>query len=221
MQSLKTLLELSPDDYFALRLFASIALSEGNLENAIDTYKRVLERNPQSENYSNLGLAYMLRSDYMLANSLFNQAVKQSPNHPVPLLNLADSEKLLGKRGEANRYYQQVIKLLENKDDWESQLLKAQAYTHLGYFEQGISALDQARFAVPDNAEVMFNAALIYTLAGESISAVVQTEKALNKGIGTIWFHLPWFDDLCRQTNFISLLQAAGDNSRCKAVLKD
>ncbi|TQV81164.1 protein kinase [Exilibacterium tricleocarpae] len=202
--SLDKLFVLSPDDYHGRQLRATLALSSGDLQAAVSAYSQLAETNPSSINLNNLGLAYLLQKQYGAAREAFLKAVALSPNHSNWLLNLADTEKLLANYESANAYYSQVIALSADDSQWAQVRNRALSYAQMGDFVRAIKAVELSQRLAPDNAEVAYNAALVYTLAGELSSALVQVENAVGRGVGPVWFSFSWFDSLC-------LLPAYGD----------
>ncbi|WDE13680.1 serine/threonine-protein kinase [Thalassomonas haliotis] len=214
--TLKQLLKINPAKYNANQLLADIYLMEGKLDLAINAYEQVVKVNPQSNDLDNLGIAYSLTGRYQDALVSAQLAVEKSPNHPSKILNLADAEMILGLKKQANLHYQQVIDLHLNEDDLLAQLNKAQALVHLNDNNSAIKALNKAKKLAPDNGNVAFSAALVYSLAGEKLSALSQVEEALASDIGVVWFNLPWFDNLCSSEQFKQLLSKAGNPKRCQ-----
>ncbi|WP_064791666.1 serine/threonine-protein kinase [Shewanella woodyi] len=215
-KTLKTLLSINPKHYFANQLLADVALFEGDIEQAITLYTPLVESNKQSTDISNLGLSYALSGKYQKSLEMAQLAVDTSPNHPNKILNLADIQLILGNTSQAYDHYKQVLRLNQEVDNRSAWLQKAQAYVHIGDHQAAIKALNQLKKMSPDDGEVFFVAALIYTRIGEHISALSQVEEALNSNIGAVWFNLPWFDLLCEMPKFNQLLKDAGNSYRCQ-----
>lgn len=215
-ETLNALMSINPDHYFSNQLLADISLIEGDLEQAIALYLPLVETNNQSIDISNLGLSYALSGKYQQALKMAQLAVDSSPNHPNWVLNLADIQLILGKTSQAHAHYKQVLRLNQEIDNRSAWLQKAQAYVHIGDHQAAIKALNQLKKMSPDDGEVFFVAALIYTRIGEHISALSQVEEALNSNIGAVWFNLPWFDLLCEMPKFNQLLKDAGNSYRCQ-----
>jgi serine/threonine-protein kinase len=214
--TLKKLLNITPKDYNAKQLLADIYLSEGELKPAIIMYEAIIKTNPQSSDIDSLGIAYALSGRYQDALQMAELSVGHTPNHPSAILNLADIKLILGLTDQARKHYLRVVELHKTKDDVKSWLERSQAYVHLGKHQQAIKALNQAKKLAPDNGEVAFSAALVYSQLGEHISAVNQVEEALISGFGFVWFNLPWFDPLCTNENFQQLSIKAGKAERCQ-----
>ena len=214
--TLLQLLEITPKNYDANQLLATIYLLEGDIAQSISAYEQLLlSSEPQSMDLSNLGLAYALSGEYQKSLELAARAVQMSPQNPTWLLNLADAQKIAGQTVQADTNYRQVIALHQDKDDLKSWLERGQALVHLGRHGEAVKAINQAKKQAPDNGEVAFAAALIYTQLGEDISAITQVEEALNRDIGAVWFNLPWFDGLCERPLFVQLMAGQGSPLRC------
>ena len=104
----------------------------------------------------------------------------------------------------------------------------AQANIQQGNTSAALKALHRSLRLAGDNAEVLFNAALIYALAKQWPVSLSYIEQSLAQQLSPIWFNLPWFDALCETEKeaFENLLAMANKNnsntstkikSRCKA----
>lgn len=213
--TLKILLNTIPQDYDAKQLLAGIYLSEGALTSAIAMYEEIIKINPQSSDVDNLGIAYTLVGRYQDALRMAQLAVKSSPKHPARILSLADVKLILGMTKQAETLYQQVITLSQQQDLF-ALLINAQAYVHLGLDKQAIKAINHAKKLAPENGQVAFVAAIVYSQLSEQVSAVNQVEEALAAGFGLVWFNLPWFDPLCSNTDFQKIVAKAGKAERCQ-----
>jgi len=215
-QTLKNLLTITPMNNDAKQILAAIYLSEGELKAAIPMYEDIIKINPQSSDFNNLSVAYSLIGRNNDALQMALSAFKKTPLDPLTILNLADIKLILGIKEQAHKHYLHVVKLHKTKNDVRSWIERSQAYAHIGQHKQAIKALNQAKKLAPDNGEVAFSAALVYSQLGEQVSAVNQIEEALAAGFGLIWFNLPWFDSLCDNTDFQQLLIKAGNPNRCQ-----
>ena len=89
-----------------------------------------------------------------------------------------------------------------------SQLLtvKGQALAHLGRDVEAATAVHEASLLDPGSAAVAYEACLVYTLLGETSSALTHAGKALELGYEPRWFDFPWFDGLRKRPDFRTLL---------------
>ena len=85
-------------------------------------------------------------------------------------------------------------------------MIAAQANAQIGNYQNAIELISEAIKLTPENGETAFIAAIVYTLAGEKLSAITQIKHALNNDMGRMWFTLPWFKPLCDNRSFRDLM---------------
>ncbi len=147
---------------------------------------------------------------------VFQKALKQNPNHPVNLLNLADIEMILGHEKSAKFHYQQVISILIGKNEVKYLTNLAQAYGQLNQANLAIATLSKAQNLAPESGEVSYSSAIVYSLLNENSSAVHHVKAALKNNVGVVWFNLPWFDKLCDNEGFVLLMEQYQNPERCE-----
>jgi serine/threonine-protein kinase len=209
------ILTITPDHYLAQRLQANIWLRQGHLELAIIAYKKIVAAVNNGNDLTNLSLAYALNKQHELSFVFARKALDKSPEHPFYLLNLADSEMILGNKNSARSYYKHVIKILVGKNEVKYLTNLAQAYAHLQQGDLAIAALTQAQFLAPNNGEVSYASTIVYSLLGEKNSAIHHIKLALQNNMGVEWFNLPWFDNLCSVNEFIRVMRNHSNEQRC------
>lgn len=212
------LLDISPEDYWGIQLLSTIELTLGNTSVARSLYQQLIEINPQAVNYNNLGLTHLLDKNYKKAISKFEKSVDISPNNTLWLLNLADSHKLLGNNNYSSKLYNQIISLTQHSKDWSDLRNRSQAFAHLNQPLEAIKTLSLIQKESSENAELIYNSALIYTLIGESKSAIFYIGKSLKNGINPIWFSLPWFQSLCTDIELQDLLKEYKGGTHCTSI---
>ncbi|MCW8834183.1 MAG: tetratricopeptide repeat protein, partial [Colwellia sp.] len=212
--ALSKMLDIVPANYQANQLQANIWLLQGRLVKAIDAYESINSKN-NLRNLTNLSIAYALNKQYKKALKYAKLAVDESPKNTVRLLNLADIEFILGNKESANAHYQQIIDSPVSKNKYRYWLDLAQAYLHLDYTTQSVEALNEAKKLAPENGEVAYTSALIFSELGEYVSATLEVKKALNNKVGVVWFNLPWFDNLCSKVEFRRLMKENNKTQRC------
>jgi tetratricopeptide (TPR) repeat protein/predicted Ser/Thr protein kinase len=201
----------SPGQVPALSLLAQIELSGGSPERAVTLYRRLVEISPAVSERSNLGTALLLLRRYAEAGEQFRIAVAREPGNAFYALGLGDALWLLGRREEAEAVYRRVIELTEAVRPALSPqdlTVKGQALAHLGRGLEAVAAVQEALRLDPASAAVAYEASLVYTLLGETNSALVSAEKALKLGYHPRWFDFPWFDGLKRRSELAGLLAA-------------
>ena len=215
---LNKILNITPNNYRALRLQANIWLLQGRLEKAINAYDSIIKIDSTSTDLTNLGLAYALNSQYKESSVYLKLAVNKNPKNTVRLLNLADIELILGNTKRAKVIYQKVIDTSVKNNKYRYWLDLSQAYLHLNKYMLAVDALNKAKDIAPDNGEVAYTAALVYSVLGENISAMFEVEKALSNKVGAVWFNLPWFDKLCSKLKFQQLMNQYDNSVRCSPL---
>ena len=122
---------------------------------------------------------------------------------------------ILGYEELAISHYQQVVAILENKNEVKYLLGLAQAYGHLNQDNLAIAALSKAQSLAPESGEVSYSSAIVYSLLKEEASAVHHIKSASQNNVGVVWFNLPWFDDLCTNKEFNRLMTKYNNSQRC------
>jgi len=212
---LNKILIIMPSNYKAIRLQASIWLLEGKLELAISFYEKIVANLNQGKDITNLSMAYGLNKQYDKSLDFAQQALNKNPKHPVDLLNLADIEMILGHKKLAILHYQQVVSILAGKAEIKDLTYLAQAYAQLNQANLAIETLSKAQSLAPENGEVSYSSAIVYSLLKEQASAVHHVKAALKNNVGVVWFNLPWFDSLCREHEFQQLMVKYDNATRC------
>jgi serine/threonine protein kinase/Tfp pilus assembly protein PilF len=213
--ALNKMLKIVPNNYIAQQLQASIWLLQGKLQLAISAYEKIVIRINNGRDITNLSVAYGLNKQYIKSLEFAQKALKQNPKHPFNLLNLADIEMILGNKLAATSYYQQVVAILAGEDEVKYLLGLAQAYGQLNQADLAIEALSKAQALAPENGEVSYTSAIVYSLLKEKNSAIHHAKAALNNDVGVVWFNLPWFDTLCIEHEFKQLMTKNNNALRC------
>lgn len=198
-RALEDLLDRAPGNPRAQRLLAQIELETGSPARAVELYRDLVSRSPEFADLSNLGLAQLLGGRYDDAAASLGRAYSLAPESAAAALNLADAERLRGRLAAARALYRRTLDLVAvdpAPDFWQTLSIQAQALAHLGRAADAASAIQRAILAAPDNPQVAYEAALVYTVIGDSASALASAERALAAGYAPRWFSLPWFEPL-------------------------
>ena len=212
--SIESALKLSPKHLYSMDLSGAIAFSEGDVDQAVEIYSKLVEVNATSANLSNFGLALALNGDLKSAIDTHSRAKKMNPESPVLALNLADSYDLNGDKALAEASYQRVLSLTVFPTSAQDYSIRAQAQSHLGMHNEAIKTLRLAQDKYPSVAELDYAAAIVHTLAGNVQAAIVEVESAIKTGTGVIWFRFEWFRNLCDQPLF-KQITTEDSNSIC------
>jgi serine/threonine-protein kinase len=88
------------------------------------------------------------------------------------------------------------------------QMMRAQCLARLGRPEAAVELALATLRRAPEEAEVAYQAALVFALAGEETSALVSVKRALELGVAPRWFSLPAFGKLGGDGKLARLLEA-------------
>ena len=89
-------------------------------------------------------------------------------------------------------------------------MIRAQCLAHLGHNREAVEVTQQVLRASSDDPEILYAASLVYALAGDRSSALVNADHALKKGTQPRWFTLPAFGSLRDDPELKGLLRRAG-----------
>jgi len=111
------------------------ASGEENLKRKIETYRKVIELDPEDVlGYFSLGTAYLEGEKHEEAREIFEKAVKKNPDHSPSYLGWGQALEALGRREDAAAVYRRGIPVAERLGDMIP-LKKMQ--TRLGKLENG------------------------------------------------------------------------------------
>jgi eukaryotic-like serine/threonine-protein kinase len=203
--TLEDLLRRVPGFSSGENLLAQLELETGDPARAADLYAALARRRPSFGVLSNLGLTQLLLGRYQEAATSLRKAYSLSHDTFGIALNLADAETLLGRKAEGEALYRRVLELTSHdpaQADWQLLAARAQAQAHLGRRTEAAASIQQAVVVAPTNPDLAFEAALVYTLIGDTASAVASADRAVAHGFNRHWFALPWFDRLRSEPAF-------------------
>jgi eukaryotic-like serine/threonine-protein kinase len=197
-----------PGNTWPVAKLGELELVYGDLRRAERIYRDLVAAGPQRSDLTNLGLVRFLLRDYTGAVESYRQALQMEPGHVTVTLNLADAELALGRTAEARSLYRQTLATLSAKEGLSpvERCLEAQCRAHLGETGPAVEmALDTLQGS-PQDAEVTYQAAIVFGLAGENASALAMARKARELGVQSRWFTIPAFDQLRQNASFQALL---------------
>lgn len=201
---LAELLRRSPGNAEGLRTLAQIELLR-DPQRAAALLEQLAAQKPDAGALSNLGLAYFLLRRYPEAEASFRRTLALQPDDPAATLNLADCLLAMGRESEARGLYRQIVSTPEPEptiDKWPQFSLRAQAWAHLGASDRAIETLQKALRLTPDNAQLAFEAAVVYIVIGDRSSALFHARRAAAAGLDPRWFAFSWFDPLRSDPKF-------------------
>jgi tetratricopeptide (TPR) repeat protein len=203
---LEDLLARSPGNVEGLKLLAQIELLR-HPDQAVALLRKVAKSDPGPDSLTNLGASLLLLRRYAEAEEPLRRALVLKPGDPSAALNLADCLLLLGQRTEAQQLYSRVAATTERSapGDWQLLSVRAQALAHLGQTVKAVETIQTALRLTPDNAQLAYEAAVVYSLIGDRGSAIFQARQAITRGEDPNSLALPFFDPLRQEPDFQAL----------------
>ena len=198
----------SPNNEYANYMIASINLINGNLGEAKSSFKKLVEVHSSELYVAELALVYLLSGEYGEARSLYARYGYLDSESLVVKLNIADTEKLLGNIESANLLYRKLLEGInkESEPTIENKVIMLQAYSHLGHKDEALEVMFSLIEDYSDNTHVLYSVAMFHALNGEAKSALFYMRKAVDNGMGSYWFALPWYSSLCELNDFEAML---------------
>jgi tetratricopeptide (TPR) repeat protein len=169
---------LSPADPRILKALSLIYLRTGDLANAIETAKKLLQTVPSSvEDRFFLGTLIEESKDYVGATAEYEEALKLDPKYVLALNNLAMTQMRLGKMDEALHLADQALSLSPEDPglfDTEGWILFNKAE-----FTRASEALEKAVAGDVENPTYRYHLAASYEKLGKRKKALEQCKKAI------------------------------------------
>jgi serine/threonine-protein kinase len=195
---LERLLKLTPGNTWAEARLAALELEYGDPARAEARYLELTRGKPQRSDFTNLGLARLLQGRYAQAAESFRKALEIAPGNQVVTLDLADTEDALGHTEAAKVLYREVLDGLGSRAADTAltpveEMIRAQCLAHLGEDERAIELTSSTVKKAQKEAEVAYDAALVFALTGRESSALASARRALAMGVSPRWFSLPAF----------------------------
>lgn len=122
------------------------------------------------------------------AARLFEQACHAREDYQAAYF-AAQSFEALGQEAEAQCSYARALEIVErhmelNPDDPRAATMRAVSLCRLGRRDEGLAWAEQAMIIDPDDAGVRYNAACLFSVAGDAERAIACLEEAVDVGFG-------------------------------------
>jgi tetratricopeptide (TPR) repeat protein/TolB-like protein/predicted Ser/Thr protein kinase len=179
---------LAPDNVRGLYNLGAIYVVLGRYDAAIATLQRSLALRPTAIAYLNLGNAYFYQRRFADAARAFEEAVKLDERNYTMWWSLGDAYNWMPeKRALATGPYQKAItlaskKLEVNPRDADALGVRALCYAMLKEKKPAFADLAAALKIAPNDADLNFQAALVYNQLGNAEEALKSLEKAFAAG---------------------------------------
>ncbi len=208
---LKGLLAAQPDNQFVLENIAALEVGFGDLKRAMTLYERLIRVRPTRPYFTNLGFVRFLLGDYAGAAEAYRRALALKPSHLLTRFNLATALEAQGDLVEARRLYGTLAKELAAGPpflDARTRMLYAQCLARTGNGADAEQIADEVLKQRPEDVQVLNQAAQLYALLGDRVSARYYALLALKKGLRREWFTIPEFRSFKEDPEFRALLDS-------------
>jgi tetratricopeptide (TPR) repeat protein len=187
----RQVIALQPDSARGHNSLGTIYASIGRTGEALVEYERALELEPAASTYSNAGTVQFWGGRYGDARGSFEEAVRLKPNVALYRRNLGDALHRLGQRDDARRAWSECVRLCEAELSVDAtateplgQLAVCQA--KLGRHDQAEAAATKALARAPHDPDVLYHAAVVSALGGQTRDGAARLLRALDAGASAV-----------------------------------
>jgi serine/threonine protein kinase/Flp pilus assembly protein TadD/TolB-like protein len=180
--------ELAPDNSEGYTNLGATNAMAGQYEAAAASFKQSLALRPTASAYTNLGTIDFFLGRCAEAVPLMEQASRLTPKSEQMWGNLGDAYACIpGRRADANLAYRRAVQLGQqrlavNANDGETLSVVALYQAKLGDKIKALANIQKARHLAPASRKVLWEAALIYELAGNRTQALAALRGAIHGG---------------------------------------
>jgi serine/threonine protein kinase/tetratricopeptide (TPR) repeat protein len=212
LASLQRVIELAPDISLGYQDVGTVYFNQGKFVEALPYELKALSITPNPGLYANIGTIYFYQGRYAEAVPMFEKAVALNPNTEWYTGNLADGYRWNGQREKSLQTYDKAIalaykELQVNPKDAVVMGDLAGYYAKKGDASQAIEWMNRARASAPTSVDLIYQAAIVHTLAHQPDEALKDLREAFQKGYSTDQARIePEFKSLQSRPEFASLL---------------
>jgi Tfp pilus assembly protein PilF len=161
------MIKVSPKASQAYHNIAIVCKERGDIDGAIENYKKALEIDPcKAKSLNNLGSCYAETGDYYKAIECFKKSIECNPNLSQGYYNLGLSYEHLGDINKAIEYYQKTVELDPKKEKAYNNI--GICFTKMNDFKTALYYFEKAYQLNKENPSIIFN----YALANEETGNV-------------------------------------------------
>jgi tetratricopeptide (TPR) repeat protein len=173
-------LSREPDSILALSELITTQIAMGDTDAAITRLKALLEKDPAHKAaHDLLGVVYMARKDYPLAEAEFSKQLKVNPDSSVVYTQLAEARLKQGNTAGAEQAIKDGLARLVN--DERLTLALASLYSQQGKLDKAAAILHERMLTAPDNPRYVLGYAQVLERQGHYGEAITTYEQFLDK----------------------------------------
>jgi tetratricopeptide (TPR) repeat protein len=179
--------ELAPDNPIGYQNTGAVYFRLGKWDDSITAFQKSLNIQPDATIYANIGTAYFFLKRYDDSVKMFEKAVELSPKDEQLAGNLADAYRAGGRTDQAAATYDKAIQLAFQQLQVNPKLASVTGDLALYYAKKGdvthaLQYARQARSLDPDDLQLLYNQAEIYSLANRQKESLTALRDAFKKG---------------------------------------
>ena len=180
-------IELQPDNGWGYQMLGTTLYAQGDRPAAIEAFRESIRVAPNAGAWSNLGTAYYAEGRFEEALQAYRECVRLEPNAPLGHRNAGDTLVRLGRRQDGHAAYLRAVELA--RAELRVNPNSAPARAALGVYLAKAGEPEQAREEVakavglaPDNAEVLYQEAVVAALCNRPRDGLSALAKAFEHG---------------------------------------
>jgi serine/threonine protein kinase/tetratricopeptide (TPR) repeat protein len=179
--------ELAPDAVAGYENLGIAYYQMGNWNESVPEFEKALKISPSESLYSNLGTVYFILGRRQDAVKMFEKSVELNPNDQLHMGNLADGYRWAGDKEKAKSTYERAIALgfkalKVNPRDASTLGSLAAYYAKTGDSKRALEYIRKARDIDPNDTDLLYQEAVVDTIAGQQVEALKNLRLALQNG---------------------------------------
>jgi tetratricopeptide (TPR) repeat protein len=187
VEQYKKIVELIPHSDVGYKKLAAVYFHTDRSEDFISSSKKAIEIRPSYAVINNLAVYYYYSGNYILAASMFKEALNFKIKDYLIYGNIATASYYSDQRDSALVYYKKAIEIGEEmrKVNPRDNILNSNLagyYAQLNQTEKVYELLDYVISSDPKNLNVLFNIGDVFEQMGERKKALFWMEKAIKGG---------------------------------------
>ena len=183
-------IELAPDSAEAHASLGLVLSTAGDFPGAETQFSAAIRLDPNLyEAHYYRARSFFAEGKLQEAAESFETAWERSPKEPQTPSLLLQTYRSLGRQADLERAARATVKLGLEKleaepDNWRTRLSMAFGYAHLGQFDEARATAEPAARNNPDDSQVNYNIACLYSRMGELDTALDHLEASLRHKVG-------------------------------------
>jgi eukaryotic-like serine/threonine-protein kinase len=187
LAAFRRVVELQPDNGWGYQMLGTTLYVQGDRRGAIEALRESIRVAPNAGAWSNLGTAYYAEGRFEEALGAYRECARLEPRAPLAHRNAGDALLRLGRAEEARAAYLQAVELAReglavNPNDAAARASLGVYLAKAGRLESAREEIAKAVKRAPDNAEVLYQQAVVAALSNRPGEGLRALARALDHG---------------------------------------